>query len=177
MELKQKIFSQKYCRLCYMETDSLSNMLTSKYKSVVLHIVFNTISNLLMPKNDMSDCICKSCENQMIQIYDGRMNARRNDAYMKKSLAEAQKAIKEGKLDIEKYRIPRDQQDGLGLSSNELGDGLLEPEFIKLEVVDADEGEDGLFKQEDFDLSATPSMIPDSIKPEDSEGFIEEMQF
>lgn len=79
--------------------------------------------------------MCKSCETQLTQIYDGRMSARKNDAYMKKSLEEAQKAIKEGKLDIEKYRIDRDLEDEV-TNTDAATETLLEPEFIKLEPVD-----------------------------------------
>lgn len=129
-KLKTKIFSQVYCRFCYLECDSSSNIYTATYKSTNLHDIFKIVGTFTPPKNGLSEMICKSCETQMIQIYDGRLEACKNDAYMKKSLEASLAAIKEGKLDIEKYRIDKDLVD-------EIGNGpempLLEPEFIKLE--------------------------------------------
>lgn len=132
------MFSQVYCRFCYLESsvgDSLNNIYETTYKSTTLHNIFKLVGNFVPPKNGLSDSMCKSCETQLTQIYDGRMSARKNDAYMKKSLEEAQKAIKEGKLDIEKYRIDRDLEDEV-TNTDAATETLLEPEFIKLEPVD-----------------------------------------
>uniref|UniRef100_A0A336LLK4 CSON005189 protein n=1 Tax=Culicoides sonorensis TaxID=179676 RepID=A0A336LLK4_CULSO len=147
-QLKKKMYSHEtYCRFCYMESDSLKNIYEETYKSMSLLDIFKLVGNFTPPKNGLSDSICNSCETQMIQIYDGRLSARKNDAYMKKSLEEALKAIREGKLDIEKYRIDRDQEDDLG--STEPTEGILEPEFIKLEPVEPDDIE---IKEEIEDL-------------------------
>lgn len=87
----------------------------------------------------------------MTQIYDGRMSARKNDAYMKKSLEEAQKAIREGKLDVEKYRIDKDLEDEI--ANADATAALIEPEFIKLEPAEA----------EDIEIKEEIEEIPEDV--------------
>lgn len=134
-----------------MESDSLNNIYDTSYKSTTLHSIFKLVGNFAPPKNGLSDSICKSCETQMTQIYDGRMSARKNDAYMKKSLEEAQKAIREGKLDVEKYRIDKDLEDEI--ANADATAALIEPEFIKLEPAEA----------EDIEIKEEVEEIPEDV--------------
>ncbi|XP_063701136.1 uncharacterized protein LOC134831350 [Culicoides brevitarsis] len=135
-QLKSKVFSQIYCRFCYLESDSLSNIYEATYKSTKLFDIFKIVADFVPAQNGLSDMMCKSCETQMTtQIYEGRMSARKNDAYLKKSLETALQAIKEGKLDIEKYKIERDAVDEI-VNSEVAEMPLIEPEFIKLEPLE-----------------------------------------
>lgn len=135
-----------------MESDSLKNIYDESYKNTTLYSIFKIVGAFNPVKNELSDSICSSCETQMIQIYDGRLSARKNDAYMKKSLEEAQKAIKEGKLDIEKYRIDKDLEDEI--ANADAAQPLLEPEFIKLEPVEP---------PEDIEIKEEIEDLPDDV--------------
>lgn len=111
-ELKKKIFSNNYCRFCYMESSSLNQLFGAEqtHKNQTLEDIFQIVAKFTIEANQLSSRVCKSCLNQMLQIYDGCMTARKNDAYIKKSLAQAQEAIRAGTLKIEKYIFPKAEE-------------------------------------------------------------------
>lgn len=139
-ELKRKIFSNNYCRFCYMESTFL-NLLDSpaaKHKDESLLTIFTAVAKFSITQSELSFCICKSCMNQMIQIYDGCVTAQKNYSYVKKSLQQAQKAMQEGTLKIERYQVsnvgnkfPDDKAE-----SSQATVSVVEPEFIKLESIE-----------------------------------------
>lgn len=140
-ELKRKIFSNNYCRFCYMECTLLTHLNTSviKYNDMFLLDMFKKITNFSVTQTELSFSICKSCENQLIQIYDGCIAAQKNFSYVKTSLQQAQKAMKEGTLKIERYQIKSTHTKTTNDDSENYKThiSLIEPEFIKLEPVDA----------------------------------------
>lgn len=139
-----------------MESSSLNQIFgdSQKHKNQTLEEIFKTVANFTLEENELSSKVCKSCLNQMLQIYDGCMTARKNDAYIKKSLAQAQEAIRAGTLKIEKYIFPKGEEPeseakpapkrGRGASKKGTTSKapatapvpMVEPEFIKLEPID-----------------------------------------
>lgn len=216
-ELKLKIFSNSYCRFCYMESSSLNQLFgeDQRHKNQSLEEIFKTVARFTLASCELSARVCKSCLNQMLQIFDGCVTARKNDAYIKKSLSEAQNAIMAGTLKIDKYIYPKTGGAASTATASAAAAAaaaagkckkkftpkrkiekeeapeddhfeppplpivdVMEPEFIKLEPIDADDPMNssdggGVEIKEETDVVPVPFNDPMSVKNETPMEFLD----
>lgn len=143
-QLKAKIFSNGYCRLCFSETGDFVNVFdrTNVNHGRSYVDIYKIISKKPLIPNELSQVICIKCKDHLIRYNEARHKARENDEYVKKLLQDAGNSVN-GNQPVPAAATPKAQTSSskiqsitIKLSNNNHKTQVhqpIAPEFIKME--------------------------------------------
>lgn len=90
-ELKEKFFSNNYCRFCFDESSAFVDLFDAdkQYNGKSLFDIYLCAAQKPLKMNELSSVICTNCNTHLVRFDEAREAAVKNDKYVKSLLQEA----------------------------------------------------------------------------------------